>query len=74
MFRTLTSMCESFFATLECELPDRRTFKTKAEARIAIVQFIERWYNPGRRHAALGYMSPTSFERSCQATLETASP
>ncbi len=68
------AMCESFFATLECELLDRRKFKTKAEARIAIFQFIEGWYNPGRRHSALGYMSPINFERSCQATLETASP
>ena len=68
------AMCESFFATLECELFDRRKFKTKAEARMAIFQFIEGWYNPGRRHSAPGYMSPINFERSCQATLETASP
>jgi len=68
------AMCESFFATLECELLDRRKFKTKAEARIAIFQFIEGWYNPGRRHSALGYMSPINFERSCQAKLQTASP
>jgi putative transposase len=68
------AMCESFFATLECELLDRRKFKTKAEARIGIFQFIEGWYNPGRRHSALGCMSPINFERSCQATLEPASP
>jgi putative transposase len=49
------AMCESFFATLECELLDRRKFKTKAEARMAIFQFIEGWYNPGRRHSALGH-------------------
>ena len=42
------AMCESFFANLECKLLDRRKFKTKAEARMAIFQFIERWYNPGR--------------------------
>jgi hypothetical protein len=40
------AMCESFFATLECELLDRRRFRTKAEARIAVFQFIEGWYNP----------------------------
>jgi putative transposase len=41
------AMCESFFATLECELLDRRKFRTKAEARMAVFQFIEGWYNPG---------------------------
>ncbi len=40
------AMCESFFATLECELLDRHKFQTKAEARMAIFQFIEGWYNP----------------------------
>ena len=56
------AMCESFFATLECELLDRRTFATHAEARRAIFQFIEGWYNPRRRHSALGYLSPIAFE------------
>ena len=46
------AMCESFFATLECELLDRRKFQTKAEARMAIFEFIEGRYNPGRRHEA----------------------
>jgi len=68
------AMCESFFATLECELLDRRKFKTKAEARMAIFAFIEGWYNPARRHSALGYQSPITFERSTNGTLETASP
>ena len=68
------AMCESFFATLECELLDRRKFKTKAEARMAIFQFIEGWYNPGRRHSALGYKSPINYERSTAETLESASP
>jgi len=68
------AMCESFFATLECELLDRRKFQTKAEARMAIFQFIEGWYNPGRRHSALGYMSPINFERSAHERLESASP
>lgn len=42
------AMCESFFATLECELFDRRKFRTKAEARMAIFEFIEGWYNRKR--------------------------
>jgi hypothetical protein len=40
------AMAESFFATLECELLDRRRFKTQAEARIAVFEFIEGFYNP----------------------------
>lgn len=39
------AMCEGFFATLECELFDRRKFRTKAEARMAVFTFIEGWYN-----------------------------
>jgi putative transposase len=57
------ALCESFFATLECELLDRRTFRSQAEARTAIFQFIEGWYNPHRRHSALGQQSPMQFER-----------
>jgi putative transposase len=45
------AMCESFFATLECELLNRKSFRTQAEARMAIFDFIEGWYNPHRRHS-----------------------
>ncbi len=68
------AMCESFFATLECELLDRRKFRTKAEARMAVFQFIEGWYNPGRRHSALGYQSPINYERRARERLESVSP
>lgn len=57
------AMCESFFATLECELLDRQSFKTQVEARMAVFDFIEGWYNPHRRHSALGYLSPLEYER-----------
>src|SRR4029453_19552533 len=40
------ALCESFFATLECELLDRHRFQTQAEARLAVFEFIEGWYNP----------------------------
>lgn len=56
------AMCESFFATLECECLDRRRFKTQREARMAVFDFIEGFYNPHRRHSALGYESPVGFE------------
>lgn len=57
------AMCESFFATLECELIDRTRFRSHAEARMATFDFIEGWYNPRRRHSALGYLSPVDYER-----------
>ncbi len=61
------AMAESFFATLECELLDRTTLSTHAEARAALFEFIEGWYNTRRRHSALGYRSPLEFERLHQA-------
>jgi putative transposase len=57
------ALCESFFATLECELLDRVTLRTPAEARTTVFDFIEGWYNPTRRHSALDYRSPIDFER-----------
>ena len=57
------AMAESFFATLEYELLARTTLSTHAEARAAIFEFIEGWYNTRRRHSALGYVSPLEFER-----------
>ena len=58
------AMAESFFATLECELLARRRFRTQAEARMATFAFIEGFYNPRRRHSALGLVSPMAFERA----------
>ena len=57
------AMCESFFATLECELLDRVRFRTQSEARIAIFDFIEGFYNPRRRHSAISRRSSSSVRR-----------
>jgi len=57
------AMAESFFATLECELLDRRRFQSQAEAKLAVFDWIEGWYNPRRRHSALGRVSPLTYER-----------
>ena len=56
-------MAESFFASLECELIDRRVWKSFAQARMEIFTWIEGWYNPRRRHSGLGQKSPVNFER-----------
>ena len=66
------AMYESFFATLECELLDRRRFASQVEARMACFSFIEGWYNPVRLHSALGYRSPMAYEVAAEAA--TAEP
>jgi putative transposase len=55
--------CESFFHSLKTELVYRTFFKTREEAKQAIYQWIETWYNRQRRHSALDYMSPVDFEK-----------
>jgi putative transposase len=57
------AVAESFFATLKRELVDRRRFATRAEARSAIFEFIEVFYNRQRRHSTIGMVSPAEFER-----------
>lgn len=57
------AMCESFFATLECELLDRSRFVDRAGAELAVFDFIEGFYNTHRRHSALGNLAPVAFEQ-----------
>jgi len=59
------AMAESFFATLECELLAKHSFKTHAQARLMIFEYLEGFYNPHRLHSSLGYVSPVNFERRC---------
>jgi len=54
--------CESFIATIKTELIRRQTWKTRDQARLAVFRYIETFYNPRRRHSALGYHSPMQFE------------
>jgi transposase InsO family protein len=56
------AVAESFFATLETELLLEADWATRAEARHAVFEFIEVWYNRERRHSSLGYRSPAAFE------------
>jgi putative transposase len=55
---------ESFFASLKKELVFGADFATRAEARAAIVEYIEVFYNSQRRHSSLGYVSPAEYERT----------
>jgi putative transposase len=55
---------ESFFASLKKELVHGADFATRAEARAAIVEYIEVFYNNARRHSSLGYISPAEYERT----------
>ena len=57
------AMCESFFATLECELLDRVRFFDREEAELAVFDFIEGFYNTRRRHSSIGNLAPAVFER-----------
>ena len=58
------ALCESFFASLECELIEQERFRNQAEARMAVFDYNEGWYNPHRRHSGLGQNSPLNFERN----------
>ena len=68
------ALCESFFATLECELLDRHRFHTREEARGAVFEFIEGWYNPQRRHSSLGHASPLRYEMAHAFEAESCAP
>jgi len=57
------AMAESFFASLETELIDRTVWRFRAEARAAVFDWIETFYNRVRRHSALGYLSPAEYEQ-----------
>lgn len=57
------ALAEAFFATLETEVLMRQSFPTRGAARRAIFEYIEGFYNPRRRHSALGYLSPAEWER-----------
>jgi putative transposase len=61
------AITESFFATLECEQLGRQRFRTQTEARVAVFDHLEGFYNPRRRYSALGHLSPANYERRHQA-------
>jgi putative transposase len=56
------ALAESFFSSLQVELLDRQAWVTRSQLANAIFEWIEAWYNPRRRHSALGYRSPVDYE------------
>jgi hypothetical protein len=61
--RSTTAACEAFFGSLERERLNRRSWPTSREARSAIFEWIEGWYNPRRLHSRVGYPSPNNYEQ-----------
>jgi putative transposase len=66
------AVAESFFATLKRELADDADWATRDEARTAVFEYIEVWYNQQRRHSSLGYLSPAAFELQQEVMRELA--
>jgi len=66
------AMAESFFATLECELLDRSVFENRNQARMAVFDYIEGFYNTWRRHSSIGSVAPVRYEATLRAQLERA--
>jgi putative transposase len=63
---------ESCIATIKCELVHRTRFTTRDQARLAVFDFIECFYNPHRRHSRLGNISPNEYENIHQAAADAA--
>ena len=55
---------ESFFSSLKTERIARKVYRTRDQARADVFDYIERFYNPRRRHSTIGYLSPMEFERN----------
>jgi putative transposase len=62
------SVMESFFSSLKTERTASKTYRTRDEARADVFDYIERFYNPTRRHSTLGYLSPIDYERKVALT------
>jgi len=61
------SAMESFFSSLKTEKTSRKVYRTRTQARTDVFDYIERFYNPVRRHSTLGYVSPLEFEKAQKA-------
>jgi putative transposase len=59
---------ESFFFSLKTERTARKVYRSRDQARADVFDYIERFYNPQRRHSTIGYLSPMEFERIAAAS------
>ena len=59
---------ESFFSALKTERTARKIYNSRNQAKADVFDFIERFYNPKRRHSTIGYLSPIEFERRAAVT------
>ena len=58
------AVAESFFKTMKTEMVYHENFQTKSQAKLAVFEFIEVWYNRKRRHSSLGHLTPLEFEKT----------
>jgi len=65
---------ESFFSSLKTERTGRKIYRTRDEAKADVFDYIERFYNPKRRHSRIGYMSPMEFERQAGLAWVSSKP
>ena len=63
---------ESFWGSMQIELLNRQRWRTKMELALAIAEYIDHFYNSGRRHSSLGYLTPNEFEDLHSTTIQQA--
>lgn len=66
------AVVESFFSSLKMELVHIRSFRTREEAKLALFEYMEVFYNRRRRHSSLGYLSPAEYERTAEVQRQAA--
>ncbi|RKG47745.1 IS3 family transposase [Corallococcus sp. AB011P] len=66
------AVVESFFSSVKMELVHTRSFRTRQEARLALFEYMEVFYNRRRRHSSLGYASPAEYERLAEVSRQAA--
>ena len=66
------ALAESFFSSMQIELLDRQSWRTRQDLANAIFEWIEAFYNPVRRHSGLDYLSPVDYEQAHNPAADAA--